>query len=219
MLNRHINWIKTLLYSTIVIILSACTHSQLDANSATTKTNQTTVNTPTPETLWAQHQTELKKISSYKVNGSIAYLSDKKKQYARFNLNQESPIQYQLKLATPLGATVMVLTVKPNFVELIDQKGKKYQGMNVEKLLFDLTQMRVPLSSLHNILIGLSDKPDIDTIDNQGRLSSTKIEQDNRLWRVSILDYVTKDNLTLPSQIVLKYNNDVIKLKMNQWTL
>jgi outer membrane lipoprotein LolB len=219
MLNRHINWIRTLLFSTAVITLSACTHSQLDSNNSTTRLNQTADNTPTPETLWAQHRTQLKKISSYKVNGSIAYLSDKKKQYARFNLNQESPIQYQLKLATPLGATVMTLTVKPNFVELIDQKGKKYQGMNVEKLLFDLTQMRVPLSSLHNILIGLSDKPDIDIIDNQGRLSSTKIEQDNRLWTVTILDYVTKDNLTLPSQMVLKYNNDVIKLKMNQWTL
>lgn len=185
---------------------------------ACTSTN-TPIKSDNPAESWAAHQVELKQINTFQVNGSLAYFSDKTKHYARFYLNQKSTNDYELKLTTPLGSSFMTLVAKPTYAQLIDQHGQKYNGQNVEQLLSQLTGMNIPLKSLHDWLIGLSDNPDSDKIDQYGRLKQTELQHNNINWQIVISSYTTKGKTDLPTQIELTHQDERIKLKMNNWTL
>ncbi|QIQ22108.1 lipoprotein insertase outer membrane protein LolB [Zophobihabitans entericus] len=206
MIQTVFNRYKTVLVLTTALILSACT----------TKTQLS----GTPEENWQSRQVELQAITSFQVNGSLAYLSDKTKQYARFFVSQTSVSDYEIKLTTPLGSTVMTLVSKPNMAWAIDKDGNQFSGANMEQILYQLTEMNIPLTSLHQWLIGLSNNPEQDQLDSSGRLRQTQFSQDGVNWQLKIDRYMSSNkNLSLPAQLELMHRDEIIRLKMNSWTL
>ncbi|WP_392565328.1 lipoprotein insertase outer membrane protein LolB [Utexia brackfieldae] len=210
--------LKSMICVAMTVSLMACT-SKIPEPVITPVVEEKQQPIITPEHLWQQHQRALSKIVSFKANGSLAYFSNKTKHYARFFFNQISSTHYQLKLTTPVGGTVMELMVKPNFVELTDRNGEKYQGTDVEDLLLELTNMNIPLKSIHNWLLGLSNNPVQDKINQDGYLKEAEFSQNSEMWQLNIQSYNTKEAIALPAQLQLTHKDDVIRLRINNWVL
>lgn len=209
--NRIKLGVKSALAVTLSLYLAACSH-----NSGTSVVTVPTQ--PAQQSVaWQQHQQALQQLHAFRVNGSLAYLSGSTKQYARFFLDQKAANNFDLKLTTPLGGTVMILKARPNAAEIINQDGEKFHGDNLQQLVNQLTGMNIPLQSLHQWLIGLSDNPQVDRVDAQGRLIQTQVMENGINWKVTIPSYTTYKQLALPSVLELTQQNAQIRLKISNW--
>lgn len=174
-------------------------------------------------TRWKHHQQQLSQLTAFQVNGSLSYFGTKTKQYGRFFINQKSANNYQLKLTTPVGSTIMSLVVQEGYAELTDHDGKVYTDSNVERIVNRYTGLDIPLYSLHNWLIGLSEQPIIDRIDNQGRLLSSQIQQNALTWQLAVTRYMSKSfkgqPLDLPKELELTRDAEILRVKIDSWTL
>lgn len=172
---------------------------------------------------WDQNQSLVSQIEQFQVNGSLAYLSDKTRSYGRFFINQQSPQRYQIRLSSPIGSTLFTLDVNEYRAMLIDANGEQYVDSNVEQLMYRLTGINIPLLSLHNWLKGLSNDPQNDVIDEQGRLQQTQIQQANTAWSLYISSYISKNfnnqNVILPSTLELTRQDEKVRLRMDNWNI
>ncbi|OCG31323.1 outer membrane lipoprotein LolB [Gilliamella sp. Choc4-2] len=172
---------------------------------------------------WQIHQEDLKQINTFQVNGSIAYFSDKSRNYGRFLIIQQSVDRYGIKLTTPLGGNIFTLKVDTNYAELIDRNGYRYIDNNVENLIRKISNINIPLNSLHDWLKGYSNDIANDKLDNAGRLISTSFMQDSKKWNVKIANYIAYSlknrNIDMPATIELTHDDERIRLKIDKWIL
>ncbi|OCG26131.1 outer membrane lipoprotein LolB [Gilliamella sp. HK2] len=180
-------------------------------------------NTASLEQQWQAHQQNLKQINAFQVKGSIAHISDKSRNYGRFLITQQSTDNYEVKLTTPVGTNILTLSVEPDNAQLVDQNGGSYQDVNIENLMKKISNVNIPLNSLHNWLKGFSDNVNTDKIDNAGRLTSTVFMQNNNKWALKIPSYATytykNKKIDLPAAIELTHDDEVIRLKISNWIL
>ncbi|MWN89846.1 outer membrane lipoprotein LolB [Gilliamella sp. Pra-s65] len=199
---------------TFVIILSLF----IVACQATKSQNSTSV-----EQQWQAHQQNLQQINAFQVNGSIAHMSDKSRNYGRFLIIQQSTDNYEVKLTTPVGTNILTLKAEPNYAQLIDKNGGSYQDVNVENLMRKISNVNIPLNSLHNWLKGFSDNINADKLDNSGRLISTTFMQGNNKWTLKIPSYKTytykNKKIDLPAIIELTHDDEIVRLKISDWVL
>jgi outer membrane lipoprotein LolB len=175
------------------------------------------------EQQWQNHKQILEQMNSFQVNGSIAHIGTKTKSYGRFFINQQSKDHYEIKLSTPIGTNILTVRSESNYAELINKNGESYSDTNVENLMKKVSNIDIPLNSLHNWLKGLSDNSQTDKLDSSGRLASTSFMQNNNKWNLKISSYSTysykNKDIDLPSNIQLSHNDEIIRLKISNWTL
>ena len=199
-------------YTLIILplLLSAC-HINKNIDNATT------------EEQWQIHQQDLKQVVAFQVNGSIAHFSDKSRNYARFLILQQSEEMYEIKITTPLGGNIVSLKANSDYAELIDRDGRHYTDRDVESLMRKISNMNIPLNSLHNWLKGFSDDTSNIKLDNSGRLASTEFMQNANKWNLTIPNYMTRKfksrQIDLPATIELKHDDEKIRLKIDNWIL
>lgn len=167
---------------------------------------------------WKQHKKKLQKIKKFNVSGSLAYFSNKTKNYARFNLIQKDNYNYKLILTSPIGSSFMTLTVNDNNAVLQLPKNKIYSSNHVEKLLKDVTGISIPLESLHAWLLGLSTNL-ADEITENGYLKKTVLTQKGDTWQLTILDYYDDIPIALPAKMELVRKQEQIKFTISKWIL
>ena len=128
-----------------------------------------------------------------------------------------------MKLTTPVGTNVLTLKSKPDYAEMIDKSGGYYTDVNVEQLMKKVSNINIPLNSLHNWLKGFSNDSQIDKLDNLGRLVTTSFMQNDNKWQLKIPSYETytfkNQNIDLPAIIELSQGDELIRLKIIKWTL
>lgn len=204
------NKIKYLLVISLPLLITAC---------QTTK-YQTTASS---QQQWQMHQQELKQITAFQVKGSIAHIGEKNRSYGRFLITQQSPNRYEIRLTTPIGTNILTLRAEPDYAQLTDSDGGRYDDRNVESLMRRVTNVNIPLESLHNWLKGYSDDPNADKLDNLGRLAATSFMQNNNKWALKITNYDTytyhNKKIDLPATIELTHKDDLVRLKISNWTL
>ncbi|OCG59585.1 lipoprotein insertase outer membrane protein LolB [Gilliamella sp. GillExp13] len=175
------------------------------------------------EQQWQIRQQNLKQINTFQVKGSIAYISDKSRNYGRFLIAQQSTDNYQVKLTSPIGSNILTLNAEPNYAQLVDKDGRNYQDTNVENLMKKISNVNIPLNSLHNWLKGFSDNINTDKLDSSGRLLSTVFIQNNNIWTLKIPSYSTytyqNKKIDLPATIELTHDDEVVRLKISDWIL
>ncbi len=202
--------IKYLFVFILPFILSACQTTKYQTNVSV-------------EQQWQNHKQVLAQINSFQVNGIIAHIGTKTKSYGRFLITQQSENYYDVKLTTPVGTNILTLKAEPNYAELIDNNGARYQDINVELLMKKISNVNIPLNSLHNWLKGFSDDSQADKIDSSGRLSSTSFMQNNNKWSLKISSYSTYNyknkKIDLPAIIELSHDDELIRLKISNWIL
>lgn len=189
--------------------------ASLALNACTTTKPATSFSSPQ----WHTHQQALQQLSQYQIRGSLAYLSEKKKVYARFFLQQYSPEHYRLLLINPLGYTEVDLNVQPNVVQLIDHQGKHYVSENAEEMFHRLSGMAIPLNNLRQWILGLPVGSNEFTLNDRYYLSRLKYQQGNLSWAVDYQDYSGAITPPLPSRLELKQGKLRIKLKIDSWVL
>ncbi|WP_430875408.1 lipoprotein insertase outer membrane protein LolB [Gilliamella sp. G0441] len=181
------------------------------------------IDNATAEEQWQIHQQDLKQVVAFQVNGSIAHFSDKSRNYARFLILQQSEEMYEIKITTPLGGNIVSLKVNSDYAELIDRDGRHYTDRDVESLMRKISNINIPLNSLHNWLKGFSDDTSNIKLDNSGRLASTEFMQNANKWNLTIPNYMTRKfksrQIDLPATIELKHGDEKIRLKIDNWIL
>lgn len=181
------------------------------------------IDNATAEEQWQIHQQDLKQVVAFQVNGSIAHFSDKSRNYARFLILQQSEEMYEIKITTPLGGNIVSLKANSDYAELIDRDGRHYTDRDVESLMRKISNMNIPLNSLHNWLKGFSDDTSNIKLDNSGRLASTEFMQNANKWNLTIPNYMTRKfksrQIDLPATIELKHDDEKIRLKIDNWIL
>ncbi|MFI8418370.1 lipoprotein insertase outer membrane protein LolB [Serratia sp. NPDC078593] len=187
--------------------------------AACTTTRPTGPETSPTSPQWRAHEQAVQQLNQYQTRGAFAYLSDRKKVYARFFWQQYSPQRYRLLLTNPLGSTELELNVQQNVVQLTDNQGKRYISDNAEEMIRKLTGMSIPLDNLRQWMLGLPGEATDFTLDDQYRLSKLNYQQDSQIWHVSYQDYNSDLKPQLPSRLELKQGEQRIKLKMDNWTL
>jgi outer membrane lipoprotein LolB len=175
--------------------------------------------TSTSSPQWHAHQQAVQQLSQYQTRGSFAYLSDKKKVYARFFWQQYSPEHYRLLLTNPLGSTEVDLNVRAKLVQLINHQGKRYINDNADEMIHRLSGMAIPLNNLRQWILGLPGGSNDFTLDDQYRLSRLNYQQGNLSWEVYYQHYSSAITPPLPILLELKQGNQHIKLKIDSWEL
>lgn len=202
--------IKFVLLFILPLMITACQTTKYQSNASI-------------EQQWQSHKQILEQINSFKVNGSIAHTGTKTKNYGRFLIIQQSQDHYEVKLTTPVGTNILTLKSEPNYAELVDKNGGHYNDVNIERLMKKVSNINIPLNSLHNWLKGFSDDNQTDKLDNSGRLASTSFMQNNNKWTLKILSYATytfkNKKVDLPAIIELSHDDELIRLKISNWTL
>ena len=181
------------------------------------------IDNATAEEQWQIHQQDLKQVVAFQVNGSIAHFSDKSRNYARFLILQQSEEMYEIKITTPLGGNIVSLKANSDYAELIDRDGRHYTDRDIESLMRKISNINIPLNSLHNWLKGFSDDTSNIKLDNSGRLASTEFMQNANKWNLTIPNYMTRKfksrQIDLPATIELKHDDEKIRLKIDNWIL
>jgi outer membrane lipoprotein LolB len=202
--------IKFALFFILPLMVTACQTTKYQTNASI-------------EQQWQNHKQILEQMNSFQVNGSIAHIGTKTKSYGRFFINQQSKDHYEIKLSTPIGTNILTVRSESNYAELVNKNGESYSDTNVENLMKKVSNIDIPLNSLHNWLKGLSDNSQTDKLDSSGRLASTSFMQNNNKWNLKISSYSTysykNKDIDLPSNIQLSHNDEIIRLKISNWTL
>lgn len=191
----------------VIVVLAGCARQQNLIPTAATYAK------------WRQHQIALQKINHFSLSGSVAYFSPRTRSYARFYLKQQNNKQYDLLLNSPLGTPLFTLQVRPLQATLRFSDGRLYQQKNASQLLQEVTGLPIPLATLHNWLIGASNRPASDRLNADGYLVSTLLQDINGNWNIRILGYDHSVYPALPNRIELTHQQDRIKLTVRQWTL
>ncbi|MGJ0622759.1 lipoprotein insertase outer membrane protein LolB [Xenorhabdus bovienii] len=189
------------------VLLTACTVTQPPTGTGSANSPQ-----------WHTREQQLQKLKNYQTRGSFAYLANEKKVYARFFWQQYSPDNYKLLLLNPLGTTELELFVQPNMIQLTDNKGKKYLSDTPEALIYQLTDMNIPLNNLKNWIIGLPGDAKDFQLDENYLLKSVSSKKNGEIWKVNYQGYDASTMPALPNRLELTQGKNRIKLKMDNWT-
>ncbi|ULR29208.1 lipoprotein insertase outer membrane protein LolB [Dickeya fangzhongdai] len=166
---------------------------------------------------WREHEQKVQNLTNYQTRGSFAYISDRKKLYARFFWQQFSPQRYRLLLTSPLGSTELELQAGANSVQITDGQGKRYVGKDAQYMVQQLTGMAIPLDNLRQWMLGLPGDAQDFALDERALLHSVNYQQGDQHWSVSYQSY-TDGPLPLPQSLELTQGEQRIKLKMDNWT-
>ncbi len=196
------------LISLFSLILTAC---------GTPKPTQPLTELSSPQ--WLQHKHALQQLRYYQVRGAFAYISDKKRTYARFFWQQDDPEHYRLMLINPLGGSELELTVQPGFAQLTDNLGKCHIDNNPEALIQRLMDMSVPLNRLRLWILGLPADASQVTLNSQHRLKQLRFQHQEQSWTVDYQAYYEHTLPQLPKKLELKQKHYRIKLKIDDWTV
>ncbi len=186
------------------LALTACTITKQATNSNITQCSA--------------HQQKVHTLNQYKARGSFVYLFGKKRIYARFFLQQYSPEYYSLLLTNPLGNIELGINVRPNLVQLTDHRGQVYFDNNPEKIIYRLSGIVIPLNNLREWILGLPGNCNEFILDNQGRLSKLTYKRGSLSWDVDYQEYSNTIIPSLPIRLILKQNNQYIKLTIDNWS-
>lgn len=207
---RHIQARWSVLLLGLILLLNGCARISSHKNA-----------TFSTEADWPAHQQTLRQITNYQVNGSFAYISAAKKNYAKFAWQQHSSDAVTLQLNTPWGSRVATLTLEQNGAQFEDDKNRVFDDVDVESLLFRLTQMHLPVSKFKTLLLGLVEDDVPHTLTAQGYLNSAEVLIDDQTWQVQFFDYrpanLQKKSIALPHRIELRYDDTLLKLNLTQW--
>ncbi|AYC19110.1 Outer-membrane lipoprotein LolB [Dickeya dianthicola] len=165
---------------------------------------------------WREHEQKVQNLTHYQTRGSFAYISDRKKLYARFFWQQFSPQRYRLLLTSPLGSTELELQAGADSVQITDGQGKRYVGKDAQYMVQQLTGMAIPLDNLRQWMLGLPGDAQNFALDERALLRSVNYQQGDQHWSVSYQSY-TNDPLPLPQSLELTQGEQRIKLKMDNW--
>lgn len=210
-------------YKAKIVILMSILVSLFFLNGCSTSQNLAKKNLTESQkkSLWQNRQNQLLAFKEISLNGSLYYYSEKQKEYGRFSLTFKDKKNYLFKITSPIGTTVLSLSVSPEEAILKDRKGNLHQGSNPTQLIQELTKFTLPFDSLEDWLLGISASYQVQNINDNGAVYKGEIisNPNNWHWQVDDWQFDSDLNLELPKQIDLSSEDTQIQIKIWRWIL
>ena len=154
-----------------------------------------------PAATWQARQTELRPITTWKIQGRLAMRTAEEGWQASLNWVREGE-RHRIDLTGPLGRGHLRLTRDDRGAELRDADQHSWHAENPEQLLYRTTGWLVPLDGLNFWVLGLPlpDTAASQELDPQGRLKTLA----QSVWDIRFLEYTRYGSLDLPSKLFIK---------------
>ena len=168
---------------------------------------------------WQQTVAQRQQLSSWKLIGRLGMQTETNGGSLDLFWNQKKDV-YKIRLIAAMGQGTILIQGNATGVSLRTKEGETY-AKNADELLASSLGVRVPLSGLHDWLLGVpaADKPIQKQLwDEQGRLH--KLVQDG--WNIEMSDYKKVGKHILPHAFYLDRDDQPeleIRLMIRQWTL
>ncbi|MBL4909610.1 MAG: outer membrane lipoprotein LolB [Alteromonadaceae bacterium] len=235
----------------IILLLSACSsNSPLQQSSVLSK------KTHIQQTL-SQRNQQMQRLLHWRIKGKIAFIEKNKMgKYKRksaslrwdYQANTEAekikPFQQQIDLTTFMGINIL-------HVESYGQQhsikvdGKKYQGSNLNYMIYNLTGLNLPtqalpywlkgiaynkqdkiiyneVTNLPKILNSIFVKPSIQTLAKESFVQQQLMRQkqiNNQTWQVKYSHYKNFSGHQLATRMTITHQELTIKIAINTWSL
>lgn len=166
---------------------------------------------------WPSHQASLIQLSHYQAKGKLGYRGTK-----RFGANlmwQTAPGVDRLLLTNFLGKTLLKLDATPSQVTLLSHDGNTYRGRDASQLIYQLTDINLPVEHMRHWLIGLPTGADTYQLDDNNRVAYLAKQIGDQLWQLDYLDYDDAVTPALPRRMQLSQDTLRITLVINEWQL
>jgi len=170
-----------------------------------------------PAKKWEQRKSELSEINDWFLNGRIAIINGHESWHMSMKWQRHDD-KYILDLSGPFGAGHAQLTGTKDGVVLVDADQNYFFAENPDRLLQEVTGLRMPVQSLLYWMRGLPDwdvKNEKQKLDNYGRLAS--LEQAG--WRIRFKRYINVDKHELPQKIFIDGFDLKVKIFVDDWDL
>lgn len=177
-----------------------------------------------PDKKWQQRKTEISKITDWSFNGRVSIVNE----HESWQLNMQWQYHagdYRLDISGPFGSGHAQLRGSNDGVMLIDSDQNNFYATNPDKLLQEVTGVRMPVQSLLYWMRGIPDwniKKQHEKIDAYGRLQ--KINQAG--WNVHFKRYTQvattpagKQQHELPEKIFIDGHELSVKIFVEDWDL
>lgn len=166
----------------------------------------------------------LSQLTSWQVNGKIAFITPKERNSASLYWKKSIDSQ-KLNLTTFLGINVLQLTSKNN-VHIVELDGEEYTDVNLDNLITSLTDLTLPTEALTYWIKALPYLPaDIIELNDNNLPKSLTSFYNNREWAINYSHYkatqllTNKTNVQLPHRIKVKSQDLTINIVINQWKI
>ena len=170
-----------------------------------------------PDKRWEQRKSELSEIKDWNLSGCIAIING----HESWHLNmkwQRHDDKYILDLSGPFGAGHAQLTGSGDNVLLVDSDKNHFYAESPDRLLQEVTGLRIPVKSLLYWVAGIPDwniKTDKQALDEFGRLA--ELQQNG--WDVQFKQYIDVDKDELPQKIFINGFDLKVKIFVDEWDL
>lgn len=189
-----------------ILFLAACTssltHEVLDKQTNTQELKNKPQTTAT--------------LSSWNIAGAIAAKKNKKAWSASITWQQFNKNDYRMHLFGPLGGGSITLEKKN--AQLTYQDGHKtIQSTNETELLYKETGVILPVKQLFYWVRGIKAPGEIQSSqqDHEGHLALLRQSG----YTISYSNYITINQMSLPTKIRLENANSVVKLVIKHWSI
>ncbi|MGZ8256835.1 MAG: lipoprotein insertase outer membrane protein LolB [Gallionella sp.] len=156
---------------------------------------------------------QAREAAPFNLNGRIAV----KHQAARHSGGlrwQHQATRDELLLQGPLGITGARIVSDAQAARL-EQGGKIYQAGDVETLMQNVLGWSLPLSVLQHWLLGVPDSASAVELERDSLGRITRLQQAG--WEVRYVRYADETQGSLPSRLMLKYEDLEVQLLIDEW--
>ncbi|TCP97810.1 outer membrane lipoprotein LolB [Cricetibacter osteomyelitidis] len=191
------------------LILSACT---LDEQRPT---NVKYIDKSSP--VWKTHLAEIKKINAYSASGQLGYINSKERFSTQFNWHYNNPKSYSLKLSSTISSSTLQLDMHARGLTISDNKGRQRTEADAKLLLREIVGMDFPLEQFALWLKGQPDEHAAYEIGENHLLATFNYPIDGQTWTADYLTYNDNTQPKMPQNILLKSQDQTLKIRIDKW--
>lgn len=168
---------------------------------------------------WQQHLSLIKQIKRYSAQGQIGYISSRERFSSRFEWQYRNPQNYILKLYSTISAASLEMQRHASGMTISDNKGNRRSEADAKMLIREIVGMDVPLEQLASWLKGQPDEQADYQVGENHYLAGFSLPVDGVIWTADYLVYHQNRTPALPQDILLKSNDQTLKIRIENWML
>lgn len=163
----------------------------------------------------AEHAARVRAVKAWRLAGRIAVQRDDQGVNAGLDWQQDGA-RFDLRVVAPLNGGTFALAGDDRGVTLVTPKGERFAAVSAEALMEAHLGWMLPVSGARWWVRGVpapAAPVSQEYFDAQGRW--TDFEQSG--WRISVLDYVTAGELSLPRKLYLSQAGLQVRVVIKSW--
>lgn len=169
------------------------------------------------DTAWQQHLQQIQKITTYQAEGQIGYISAKQRFSTAFDWQYQNPKAYTLVLSSTLSRAKLTFQMHAQGLTISDEKGRQRSAKDAQMLLHEIIGMDIPLTQLATWLKGEPSQQQDYHVGTNHLLANFTYTMDGQKWTADYLNYHQEHSPALPRDILLKNEQQTLKIRVTNW--